>query len=488
MSIDLIASFIDDSGNVPMTALTVVKKENDEANAQLPKQVAMLKASNERIVELQSVIERVRREGMSREVAAIVASIAPEALPVGYGAEGFTEQPSKLGMAAGLESITAYVIDGIKRLIAFLIDKAKKAAAFIVDQYRRLTGIAPTAYKIDRRAAYLTAMSARFAQHFGTDLATLLEQDINAGFTSIESTRMVLSGMFADAEVLQADLSKYGKHINVMSKQIEALLADAPARVVRVNAIVNDVTVSRNGSNDRSAEILRLIDTRNLDALVSTLRSVSKLLVSSPMYKSTGTGKDGKIKQTILEQLNSDGFREMMSGLSMAANAGMTHTMDMTDASAIIRSRNLAEAVKELTNYEEVKKRSLDDLKSATGSINSNKYVQAAEQSPGDDPTMAAVVQFNQYWDDVTTAVKVAQDITTAYAETVFKLQLFSVRCQDLALVQWSANPANAGLAEANAATERLQAVVKQYLDKVVKNTTGLKGALDDLGKLVNQL
>ncbi|QZA71073.1 hypothetical protein AH06_304 [Erwinia phage AH06] len=488
MSIDLISSFIDDSGSVPMAALTVVKKDNDEANAKLPNQVAVLKASTERIEELQSVLQRVRKEGMSREVARQLYQLAPETLPIGYGTEGFTEKPSKVGLSAGLESITAYVIDGIKRLIIFLIDKAKKAALWIADQYRRMTGISPTAYKIDRRAAYLSQMSARFAQHFGSDLATLLENEVNTGMYDIDNARVVLSGMFADAEVLQADLSKYAKPINAMSKQIEALLADAPARVVRVNAIVNTMTVARNGNPDRSAEVLQLIDTRNLDALVGSLRAVSKLLASSPMYKSPGVGKDGKVKQTILEQLNNDGFREMMSGLSMAANAGITHTMDLTDASAIIRSRNLAQAVKELTDYEEVKKRSLDELKTATNSINSNKYVQAAEQSTGDDPTMAAVVQFNQYWDDITTAVKVAQDITTSYAETVFKLQLFSVRCQDLALVQWSTNRANAGLAEANAATERLQGVIKQYLDKVVKNTAGAKGVLDDLNKLVSQL
>jgi hypothetical protein len=486
MSLDLINSFVDDSGSVPKTALTVVSKKDDEINARLPKEIAIIKSSNEEIVELQSVLERIRKEGMSRAVAERIMEVAPSAMPVGYGIESFTIEPSRVCLNAGVEGITGYVIEGLKRLIAFLIDKAKKAVAWIVDAYRKFTGISPTAYKIERRAVYMQQMSAEFANHFGSDIAALLEDEIKEGFVDIDATRVTLTGLFADASVLQQDLSKYAAPINSMSKQIEALLADVPARAVRVNAIVNDITVARNGNPDRSAEVLRYIDTQKLDALIGSLRSVAKLLANSPMYKSPGTSKEGKVKQTILDQLNSNGFREMMSGLSMAANAGMQHTMNMTDASAIIRSRNLTQAVNELTNYEEVKKRSLDDLKSATTGINSNKYIQAAENSSGDDPTINALVQFNQYFDDVTTAVKLAQDITASYAETVFKLQLFAVKCQDFALIQWAETPESAALRQANEATEKAQEKIKQYIDKVVKNTSGLGNALNDLNKALS--
>lgn len=483
MSLDLISSFVDDSGSVPATALTVVSKKDDEINARLPKQTSLIKSSLEEIVELQSVIERVRREGMSREVAARIAEIAPGALPPGFGVEGFTVKPSRVGLSAGTESLTAYVIDGLRRLIAFLFDKIRKGAAWIVEQYRRFTGISPTAYKIERRAVYLQQMSAEFTSHFGTDLATLLEDEIKEGFTDINATRVTMTGMFADASVLQQDLSKYAKPINQMSRQIEALLSDIPQRAARVNAIANDITVARNGVTDRSVEILRLIDTAKLNDLVGSLRAVAKLLAASPMYKSPGSGKDGKLKQTILEQLNNDGFRELMSGLSMAANAGVQYTMNMSDASAVIRSRNLTQAVNELTNYEEVKKRSLDDLKTAANSVNTNKYIQAAESAPGDDPTTNALVAFAQYFDDVSTAVKIAQDITSSYAETVFKLQLFSVKCQDFALIQWSESAETRALREANEATEKVQAKIRQYIEKVVKNTNGLGNALNDLNK-----
>lgn len=488
MSLDLINSFVDDSGSVPKTALTVVKKTNDEINARLPKEMASIKASTEEIVELQSVIERIRKEGMSRAVAARIAEIAPSALPPGFGMEGFTTAPSRIGLNAGLESITGYVIDGLRRLIAFLIDKVKKAASWIADQYRRFTGISPTAYKIERRAVYLQQMSAEFASHFGMDLATLLENEIKEGFIDRDSTRATLTGMFADVTILQQDLSKYAKPINGMSKQIESLLADIPQRAARVNAMTQKINAERQQQKpvtDYSGDILRLIDTGKLDALVSSLRAVGKLLASSPMYKSPGTGKDGRIKQTILEQLNSDGFRELMSGLAMAANAGVSYTVNLDDASAVIRSRSLTQAVNELTNYEEVKKRSVDDLKAAANNINANKYIEAAENAAGDDDNTNALVQFSQYFDDVTTAVKLAQDITASYAETVFKLQLFAVKCQDVALIQWTESPETAALRQANEATERAQATIKRYIDKVVKSTPGLGNALSDLQKAI---
>jgi len=486
MSLDLINSFVDDSGSVPKTALTVVSKKDDDINARLPKEMAMIKASNEEIVELQSVIERIRREGMSRAVAERIMEIAPSAMPVGYGVESFTVVPSRICMAAGMESIVGYVIDGIKRLIAFLFDKVKTATAWIVDTYKRFTGISPTAYKLERRAVYMQQMSAEFAKHFGSDIAALLEDEIKEGFVDIDATRVTMTGMFADASVLQQDLSKYAKPINQMSKQVEALVADIPQRAARVNAIANDVVVSRDGSVDRSTEILRYIETGKLDALISSLRTVAKMLASSPMYKSPGASKDGKLKQTILEQLNSDGFRELMSGLSMAANAGVSYTMNMSDASAVIRSRNLTQAVNELTNYNEVKKRSLDDLKSAATSVNTNKYIQAAEKATGDDPTTNALIQFAQYFDDVTTAVKLAQDITASYAETVFKLQIFAVKCQDFALIQWSESPETRALRQVNESTEQAQAMIRRYIEKVVKNTAGLGNALSDLNKALS--
>lgn len=486
MSLDLINSFVDDSGSVPKTALTVVSKKNDDINARLPKEMAAIKASNEEIVELQTVLARIRKEGMSRSVAERIMEIAPSAMPVGYGVESFTVEPSRVCLSVGQESIVGYIIEGVKRLIAFLFDKVRAAAIWIVDTYKRFTGISPTAYKIERRAVYMQQMSAEFAKHFGSDIAALLEDEIKEGFADIDATRVTMTGMFADASILQQDLSKYAKPINQMSKQIEALVSDIPQRAVRVNAIANDITVARNGNPDRSVEILRYIDTGKLDALVGSLRAVAKMLASSPMYKSPGTGKDGKLKQTILEQLNSDGFRELMSGLSMAANAGVQHTMNMSDATTVIRSRNLTQAVNELTNYEEVKKRSLDDLKSAATSVNTNKYIQAAESAPGDDPTTTALVQFAQYFDDVTTAVKLAQDITASYAETVFKLQLFAVKCQDFALIKWSESAETRALRQANEATEQAQARIRQYIEKVVKNTAGLGSALNDLNKALS--
>lgn len=486
MSLDLINSFVDDSGSVPKTALTVVSKKNDEINARLPSQIALIKSSNEEILELQTVLTRIRKEGMSRAVAERIMEIAPSAMPVGYGIESFTVEPSRVCLSAGTESIVGYIVEGVRRLIAFLIAKIKDAAVWVVDTYKRFTGISPTAYKIERRAVYMQQMSAEFTRHFGSDIAALLEDEIKEGFVDIDSTRVTMTGMFADASILQQDLSKYAKPINQMSKQIEALLSDIPQRVVRVNTIANDITVARNGNPDRSVEILRYIETAKLDALISTLRTVAKMLASSPMYKSPGAGKDGKLKQTIVEQLNSDGFRELMSGLSMAANAGVSHTMNMSDASAVIRSRNLTQAVSELTNYEEVKKRSLDDLKTAANSVNTNKYIQAAENGPGDDPTTNALVQFAQYFDDVTTAVKLAQDIAASYAETVFKLQLFAVKCQDFALIQWSESPETRALRQVNEATEQAQAKIKQYIDKVVKNTAGLGSALNDLNKALS--
>jgi len=498
MSLQLISSFTSEEGDVPATALTVVEKDDDQVNLAIATGQKIITSSFERIEELQSVLERVRREGLSRETARQIEAVAPGMLPYGTTPSAYTERPSRVGLSAGTESLVSAVITNLKRLILYLYGKIKAAAEYLMDAYDKIIGVKLTAYRLAQRMQYVDVLNNRIETAFPGDLSKYIlpyvnEKLVGAPVEELIITgsygKAVIGGLFSDAGIVSCKMDTFGKTVNELTKALKALMTDIVFRQTQYDALLaktpsNDDTEAF--EHNQASALTRLSNDKLLRNAEKLFRQLVKEINQSTLFTTNTVKKKGDVDPSVLEQLGNKGFGDLLSGLEQCATAAKNTVIGLEQADELMRNESFHKALLLLDDIEIPASKDTNAIRDAVKKMDA-KQLEAKFDTY--TPTLQeALVAFNQLQSESFDILQVGRQIVTSYVTACLKLSALRIQLKDFAVVEFifdNASPQIKADEKKELGKEKLLEVVLEevhtYLDKVAANTPGLKKYMDNL-------
>lgn len=469
MSLQMITSFMQPNGSVPKSALTVLNKANDDVEIVTSSEDKTLQSSLEGIGRLMTLHERIAREGMSREAVTELQAIAPSAVPGGYGLEAFTLIPSNVMMKEGLESIATTALNGLMKLIRFLLDKLKAGFNFLIDSYQALTGIAPSAYKLAKQEVYREEMVKRWKAVMQSDLDEDILTALKEGAVDEDATRCILDGYFNDADSICNNLAAFESVISDLQRGLEDLLLENTNNNRRYNELMDRVSKARETDsvdyNAAARVITSMLNPASLDRISKTMDVLAKKTVESKLYK-----PDDKTGKSILDRLNSDKFRDVLSGLQEACTVSKPIRLGMRDGLVAAQEQRLGWIVDNLRNFRCVNFKNARDLKQQVDNMRLEEKFMSTGAFNESELSMV-ITKYMELQNDIKSITDVVRKITGQYAETVFKLTAFRNNITQVAIVRMVATSPESKLADlTDQAATSIKQAVKEYITRVTGN------------------
>jgi hypothetical protein len=463
MSLEMITSFMQPNGQVPKSALTVVKKPNNDVEIILPGEDKAITASLEAVREVIVLRDRVASEGMSRDVIRQLQLVAPAAVPNGYGLEAFTQLPTNVMMKAGLESMAATVLDALNKLIKFLIEKLKVGFNLLIDSYKSLTGISPSAYKLAKQEVYADAMMKNWRTVMGTDLDECILTSLRSSSTDEVGAQLTIDGFFNDTTGICDNLIAFEPLISQLQRATEDLLVESGINMAAYNRIVssNRQTATDEDMVKMTQRINNMLDTPNIQKISKLLEQLAKKVVESKLYK-----PDDKTGKAIVDRLRSERFRDILVGLHDACRQPRPLVLKSAEGFVEAKQQNFDLIVDRLKNFTPVDAKNAREFKQELDKLQVQQSLVAGDLSGFPQ----ACADFLNQQNDVKAVVDVVREITANYAETVFKMTAFRNRVRQIKVVKMVANDAESQAFEAN--EEQMDKIRKFVKDWITRATS----------------
>jgi len=468
MSIEMITSFMQPSGDMSKTALTVIKKPNKDVELITTSEDKTITQSLERINELVVLHNRVKEEGMSRGIAEEMMRIAPAAVPGGYGLEAFTTLPSNVMAGAGMEGLASNALAMIKKMIKFLIEKLKAGYGILLDSYNALTGISPSAYKLAKQEMYNEIMIKNWKAVMQTNLDEDVLNALTSGAVDEPATRMILDGYFNDSNTISSNLAAFEPLVSSLQRAVEEMLLESSIAQSNYNKIWTDIRAMKDpddeayiGAGERIAGMMRPVAFEKISRL---LEQLAKKTLESKLYK-----PDDKTGKSIVDRLNSDNFREMLIGLQDACHRTKPVTLKPSEAFLITQEQDLDALVKKLTTFNAADTKNTRDLKRQIDQARVyDQYVSMA--MTGEDGFETISAKFLEQQNDVKAIAEFVRELTAQYAEAVFKLLSFRNTIRQVVIVRMTAESDESKAMEA---TEEEMVKLKKSIREWIAKVTG---------------
>lgn len=468
MSLEMITSFMQPNGTVPKTALTVIKKDNNDVELITDSEDKAVNASLERIVELQTMYNRVEKEGMSRDVVEQLMRIAPSAVPQGLGLEAFTELPTNVMLKPGLEGMLDATLTALKKLIKFLIEKLKAGYVILLDSYQALTGIAPSAYKLAKRQVYNEKMTEMWRKGMQSNLDQDVLEALRSGAVSETSTRVILDGFFNDTGTICAHLSAFEPLIVKLQRAVEDMLVESAMNQRVYNEAWAKVNANRSAMTDEEyfsfgLRISGMLKPPAFNTISQLMDQLAKKVVESKLYE-----HDEKAGAAIIDRLKSQRFRDVLIGLQQACCTRKPLQLSGADGYAVTQQQDLDELVNRLTSFKPTNAKNTRDFKQQLDQLRVyEKYVNDTISS--EDGFEVVSTKFLELQNDVKAVAEVVRQITANYAETIFKLTAFRDRIKQTTILSMVATkPESIAAEETDANADEVKKSIREYIQRVV--------------------
>lgn len=467
MSLEMITSFMQPNGALPKSAFTVVKKPNDDVEIITDSEDKAVQASLEVIGRLVNLHNRVARDGLSRANVAELQEIAPAAIPGGYGLEAFTEMPSNVMMAEGLEGIISQTLDGLKKLIKFLIEKLKAGFNILVDSYKVLTGISPTAYKLAKRQVITEQLIKNWHKVMTNDLDAVVLEALQANSYDTDGAQVVLDGFFKDASAIVDNLGGFEMVISQLQRAVEELMTESSMQQAAYNRMwerVNRGKVTDDEYREMALRLSGMMEPPAFQKISGLLDQLAKKVVESKLYKADT--KDGK---PIVDRLRSDKFRDVLVGLQDACRQSKPTALKSVEAYAMAKQQNIDATVEQLKFFDPVDQKSAREFKQQLDAL--KVYDRFVSIDLGDDEGFEIMsTKFLEQQNDVKSVIDVVRNITANYAETVFKITAFRDHTRLVVVPKMVANTPEEKFAEmVEGMTDNLRNDIREWAMKMVK-------------------
>lgn len=423
MSLVMLTNFTQTNGYVPTAALTTIKKDDDKVN--ITASTEDVDETITRVRQLVALRNRVVSEGMSRASAKEFVELAPEAIPLGFGLEMFTELPTRVNMSYGTESIIGTAIDQLGKLIKFLIEKIKKASEWLVDAYQTLTGVKPTAYRMAQRSQYVAEMEKQIEKALGTTVNDEIKKELAEGMFNAPKATAVIEGAFIDSTRICDSLMKFTRPIEEVQRLVEDTAIETAYNINQVGAATQNANL--NSDQIKSIIVKALANDKAYVKLQGALRNIAKMLLASNIYKSPG-----KDKSAIVDDLSSPEMKKLLDGLSALVNKVESYVPTPEDivAQNQVSDQDVRDIVKQLGQMDPSNLKDMRKLKEAVATI---KYTSS------NDLDFATVGEHSlKFYDkqaDINTAIDVSRGLTADFSSTVLKFSAVRDNIKNTAIV-----------------------------------------------------
>lgn len=459
MSLSLMTPFIQTDGYAPPHALTIVEKADDEVNKKLVVGDSEIKASTETLTQLVKLRDVVRDQGMSVDTAQQLMELAPEAMPVGYGVESFTKTPSKYGLSAGMEGIISTIVENLTKLIKFIIERIKSGIAAAVTAYDKLRGVAPSAYKLQRRLDYQEALIADLNATFGSGFIEDFEDQLKGKIGSSDEAIATISALFGDVIKITPQLETVMPIIENLNKEVSWMTLHAAKCA---NMLGENLQLMSEGKRSPEAvlkEFNKASDHRRLERITGDIRTVCDVVVKA------GSGFKGKSNEKLIEgKLNEKSLAGMLSGLTMAMTEVRQIKITPNDAENL-NSNSTKDLLSKLANLDVVDGRVMDV---AVKEINKAK-VPDLDDEMTEEKFIAGLNKFSQYTESLNLAVAVTKTLTAQYAEVVLKLNNIMANRNNLVIKIWRDNATDKQHKLNEEASAKIIKSIEKYLSNVAR-------------------
>lgn len=458
MSLVMLTNFTQTNGYIPTTALTTIKKDDDKVNI-----VASTEDVEETITRVRRLVElrdRIAEEGMSRATAAEFVKVAPEAVPMGFGLEMFTEIPTRVNMSYGTESIIATAFDQLVKLIKFLYEKLKKAAEWLFDAYQTLTGVKPTAYRMAQRTQYVEEMEKTIRVSLGIEVGAQIREELAAGMFDIPSATATIEGAFVDSTRVCDQLVKFNKPIAEIQRLVEAVTIESAFNIANVNAALSNA----NYSGDKIHQIITTAynNDKSYESLKKALRNIATTLLSSNIYKSPG-----KDKRPIIDDLSSNEMKKLLDGLSAAVNKVEIYKPTPEDATdqTVLSDKDIKAILDELAHNDPS---SMRDIRKWKDAVNNAKIKDVDNLDNMSVKEMQA--KFLDKQAEISSAIEVSRALTVDFATTTIKFTAVRNNIKNTGIVKLvQTTLEEKALEKGNSVLETLQRAFKAYSANLAK-------------------
>lgn len=460
MSLTVMTPFLQTDGYAPVSAMTAVEKKDGLVNAKLADETAKLDASFEQLGELIQLRDRIREEGISREVMERVAEIAPQAIPLGYGAESFTVQPSRFGLNAGMEGLARTILNGLNAIIKWFFEKVKAGMAFVMDLWNKLSGVSPSAYKLERRLGQQESILKDLEAAFGIGFIEDFDDQLKGRLGDADSVKATILGLYGDANTASKALETVAKPIAELNKEITWLTTNLSTGTVELEANLVQMADGKLAPEQLIKNLKPYIAYNRVNALGTNLRKVCDVI------KNNATGLPELKNAKIIEQkLNEKSISGMIAGLLAVINEQKQVSVTAIDALNEATDQSNIDLLAGLAKVEIVDGRIVKTAAAKMDKINPNK-VQIPDGFDSDE-FGKFINEFTVYMSQVESIQNVIQSITRAYAEVVLKLNNIKANKNNLKLKIWKESVLDKQMNDVDNASAAACRKLKDYFNKL---------------------